>query len=158
MGVAAAILSVLIVGGVYFFLWKTRDGNMTEKFTIWLIFSVTLALAPLLFNASLMFISGKSPTLAQLLKNGELLIITVAIGADAIGKLFGSGSARKLLKIAAGGGTTLLVIFSSLLFSAISTSSLGTAFDPSRVAMISTVMFSFTVIAGGSCTILAELE
>lgn len=158
MGVAAAIFSVLIIGIVYLFLLKSRDGGLTEKFTIWLLFTVVLALSPLLFKASLVFITGKSPTLAQLLENGELLIVTVAIGADGIGKLFGSGSHRKLLKIAAGGGTTLLVIYSSLLFAAISTTTLGSAFDPDRVAIISTVMFFFTVIAGGSCTMLAALE
>lgn len=158
MGIAATIFSILVIGGVYYYLWKAKDGNMIEKFTIWIIFSVVLALAPLLFNAILTFIGGQSPTFAQLLQNGELLIIAVAIGADAIGKLFGSGSDRRLLKIAAGGGCTLLIIFSSLLFSAISTSSLGSGFDPARVASISSIMFFMTVITGGSCTLLSEIK
>ncbi|MCI5210497.1 MAG: hypothetical protein D3910_17290 [Candidatus Electrothrix sp. ATG2] len=158
MGIASVIFSVLIIGGFYYFLWKARDRNLIERFTLWLIFSVTLALAPLIFNALVVFISGKTPTLDQLLKNGELLIITVAIGADAMGKLFGSGSARKLPRIAAGGGTLLLVLVSSLLFSAVTTSSLGAALDPDRIALLSGIMFLSTIITGGTCTLLAATE
>lgn len=157
MSIAICIVTILILGGVYYVFWRAKDGTMAEKFTVWLIFSVILALAPIMFNAILTFITGKTPTLDQLLKNGELLIIAVAIGADAIGKLFGSGPNRKLLKITAGGGCTLLIIFSSLLFSAISTNALGTSLDPARVATISSIMFFMTVVTSGSCTLLAEV-
>jgi hypothetical protein len=152
------ILTVLIIGGLYAYLYRAKDRKPVEELTIWLFFSVLLALAPLLFNAAFIYVMGQNPTLVQLLKNGELLLIAVAIGADAIGKLMASGSNLRLPKIAAGGLAILLVIFCSLLFASIATSSLGVSLDPVRVASLSALMFGLTVITSMSCTVLAEVE
>lgn len=157
MSIAVTIATILIIGGIYYALYRTKNQSMIEKLTVWLIFSVILALLPVLFNAVLTFIKGQTPSFAQLLQKGELLIIAVAIGADATGKLVGTGSGRKVPKILASGGCIILILLSSLLFSAISTNSLGASFDPARVAFFSSFVFLMTVIAGGSCTLLAEV-
>lgn len=156
--ISATIIIIVVLAAVYYQLIRTHDTSTAEKFTIWLIFSVILALAPLVFNAILTFAMGKVPALNQLISKGELLIVSVAIGADAIGKLFGSGSPRKILKIATGGGCVILIVISSLLFSVISTTSLSATFDPNRVTTISVLMFIMTIITSGSCTLLAEVR
>lgn len=152
------LLTILVIGGLYIYLNRSQNRKPIEELTIWLLFSVLLALAPLLFNAAFVYVSGQNPTLVQLLRNGELLLIAVAIGADAIGKLMASGNTLRLPKIVAGGAAILLVIFCSLLFASVATSSIGTSLDPTRVANVSALMFGLTVIAGMSCTVLAEVE
>jgi hypothetical protein len=157
MGFAVACISIILIGGIYFFLWKNEAGNVAERLIVWIIFSVIVALTPIIFNAILTFITGSTPTLSQLLKNGELLIIAVAVGADAVGKLVGSGTSKKIYKILSAGVCILLIIVSSLLFSAISMTSIGASFDPLRVAHVSIYVYLLTMITSGSCIILAEV-
>jgi hypothetical protein len=157
MALITTILSIVIIGGVYIYILK-KARKQAEGFTIWLIFSVLLALAPLLFNAILTFIIGQSPNLVELLRNGELLLIAVAIGADAVGKLVASSESLRLLKIVASGGSIMLIIVCSFLFAAVSTRSLGMPIDAGRVAGVSGIMFALTVVASGSCTLLAEVQ
>jgi hypothetical protein len=62
---------------------------MAEKLVRWLIFSVVISLLPLLFRFALEATDGKSPTLSDLLSQGELLLISSAIAAAAVGELIG---------------------------------------------------------------------
>jgi len=148
---------MIIIIGIYLYFWKAKADSLREKFTIWLIFSVVLALTPIGFNGIWTFISGKDLTITQLLKNGELLIIAVAIGGDAIGKLFLSDSLKKISGIISGGACFLFVIYSAYSFAAISTSSIA-ATDPSRAVIISIALFLLTVLLSGTCVVIAEIK
>jgi hypothetical protein len=114
--VAGAMLLLLIVL-VYVVLLRNKQEDMVASFTIWLIFSVVLALAPLIFNTVSTFMTGVDPSMADLIGHGELLIVSVALGADAVGKLIGTGPHYKTPKVVASGACIFLVIISSLLFS-----------------------------------------
>jgi hypothetical protein len=66
------------------------------KLLRWMIFSVIVALTPLWLNAVILLTKNKSisevPVLV--LAGGELLLISTAIAADAIGDLIATGSER----------------------------------------------------------------
>jgi hypothetical protein len=151
------ITALLVIAAAYVFLAKTRKQKAIENFTVWLIFSVFLALTPIIFNGATDFINGSNLDLSQLLGKGELLIVSVAIGADATGKLIASGEKQKIFKIIAAGACILLVIISSLLFAVISRST-GIPIDINRVSSSSCLMFLMIIVAGASCTLLAEID
>ena len=153
----ASVSVVLVIAAAYVFLVKTKKQKAIENFTVWLIFSVFLALTPLIFNGATDFINGSNVDFSQLLGRGELLIVSVAIGADATGKLIGSGEKQKIFKIIAAGACILLVIISSLLFAVISRST-GIPIDIGRVSSSSCLMFLMIIVSGASCTLLAEID
>lgn len=63
--VPVAILLILLA---YISLWYTQNKKMIKVFTTWLIFSVTIALMPLIFNAIvLLFIAVHDVTVADIL-------------------------------------------------------------------------------------------
>ena len=151
------IAALAVIAVAYGFLAKTKEQKAIENFTVWLIFSVFLALTPLIFNGVTDFINGSNVDLSHLLGKGELLIVSVAIGADATGKLIGSGRRNRLFQIIAAGACIILVIISSLLFAVISRST-GNPIDINRVSSSSCLMFLMIIIAGASCTLLAEID
>ncbi len=153
----AGITALAVIAAAYVFLAKTKKKKAMENFTVWLIFSVFLALTPLVFNGATDFINGSNVEPSHVLGKGELLIVSVAIGADATGKLIGSGRKHRLFQIIAAGACILLIILSSLLFAVISRSS-GNPIDINRVLSSSSLMFLMIIVAGASCTLLAEID
>jgi hypothetical protein len=53
--------------------------------THWLVFSIALSLAPILLLAVVQMADGQALTLASLLDNGDLFIISAVLAADGIG-------------------------------------------------------------------------
>lgn len=126
-----------------------------EKITYWFIFNVVIALLPLVFNVLLIFSRDIPFNAEALFFRGELLIVSAAIAADAVGGLIGGGQKNRISRLIIGGMCVVLLCLSSLLFAAISIDE--TAFSPSRVTIISLVMFLSTVVASGSCKWLSEV-
>ncbi len=62
------ITALVAISAAYVFLAKTKKQKAIENFTVWLIFSVLLALTPLIFNGAAAFISGSNVDLSQLLQ------------------------------------------------------------------------------------------
>lgn len=151
------LVTTVLVTVAYIYLWKRQETDSINELTAWLVISVALALTPLVFNALVIFLAGSTPTYVDLLAKGELFIVSLAVGLDAASKLFGSGPVRRPLKTLAGGGCFFLTTLSALLFS-ITSRSLFPAFDVSRVAHSSSVLFLLTILAGGSCALLAEVR
>ena len=151
------LITAALVTVTYIYLCKKEEMDSINELTAWLVISVALALIPLVFNALVVFLAGSTPTYVDLLSKGELFIVSLAVGLEAAGKLFGSGPVRRPLKTLAGGGCVLLTTLSALLFS-ITSRKLAPAFDASRVAYSSSVLFLLTILAGGSCALLAEVK
>lgn len=156
IAIVAFVVASLIVA-VYLFLWKNGLTEAIEELTLWLIFTAGLALTPIIFNAALIFISGSNPVIFQLLSRGELLLISVAIGADAVGEVIGSGRQRRLIKIMAAGSCIFLLIMSSLLFAVASSDTVG-QFDDWRVSTSSIFIFLMMILSAGSCVLLGEVK
>lgn len=121
------------------------------------MFSVFIALLPLLFNGLAAFGRQSAVTLSTMLGRGELLLISGAIAAAAIGEIIASGEDHKVRKLFAGGGCVLVLALTSLWFADISTAyKAGTLIDEGVVAIGSLIIFLATIITSGSCVALSE--
>lgn len=130
---------------------------MSRRLIKWLIFSVMIALLPIIFNAIKMITRNNPIELEILFSNGELLIISVAIASAAVGELLGSGEDKIIVKYFAGGGCITIIALASLWFADISTSMrLGENLNKYFISAGSIVMFFLTLISAGSCKALAE--
>jgi len=130
---------------------------MSEKVLRWLIFSVVLALIPLLANALMTLTFGTRPTLANTLAHGELLLIAAALSAAGAGELFGTRDTNRLKKIAAGGGSILVLLSTAIYFASVSSAtSTGTSIDLSVVSSASIMLYLCALISSFSCVALSE--
>ena len=90
--------------------------------------------------------------MALITARGELLLISTAIASAAVGELLPSGRNYATLKVTSGGACVLLILLSSLFFSAIQARR-----DPDVEAVFaaSVSLFSFTLLASFSAVYLA---
>jgi hypothetical protein len=65
----------------YVFLWYYKPQKMSQAFTIWLIFSVWIALMPIIFNVIVFTLVIESDTdISTILAQGDFVIVSVPIG------------------------------------------------------------------------------
>ena len=108
---------------------------MTEKLVRWLVFSVAIALLPLAFNGLKVLGRGETLTFVSLCSRGELLLISAAISAAAIGELVGRGGGKAIPKLLAVGSCVIILALASWWFADVSFAiNYGEAFDRERVA------------------------
>lgn len=127
--------------------------SRSEKLTRWLIFNVMIALVPLSAGFLGLHLGRQVPSLHTLTARGELRLISSAIAAAAVGELIPAGRARATPKLCAGGSCILLVLLSSLFFSAIQARQDA---DPQSILSMSLWLFAGTLLAGFSCVYLAH--
>jgi hypothetical protein len=136
---------------------KYGRNNMSAKLLRWLIFGVLLALVPLVFSWFCRLIFSEDASLKTLLSQGELLLITAALCAAAIGELLGSDDKQKNWKIISGGASLMILIFSALIFSVISNQSLfSTSPDIDAVKVASLIVYFCAFVSSGACVYLSE--
>lgn len=94
---------------------------MKEKLARFFIFSIAIALSPLLFDVSLILIGLSENTFTSVGVKGELLIVCAGINAAAIGEFFAQKKPEKfkIRKLFAVGVCVFILGFSSLLYAAI---------------------------------------
>jgi hypothetical protein len=132
--------------------------NLAEKVIRWLLFSVLIALLPLGFNAISLFTRGISVDLVNLVSRGELLLISTAICAAAVGELVPTGPALRISKIIVVGSTVIILIAASYYFADISAGyRLGEKMDFNVIRDISLIAFISSVVSGALCVILGEV-
>ena len=114
---------------------------MRKEMKIWLIYTVMFALLPFIFEGMLMIIDlSQGFTISNLLDGGELLIVAVAIGGDAIGR---AESHKKDDYSLLSGACLMFVIISAFLFGVYSNDTKGNLYP---VQNISLLMFIITLI------------
>lgn len=131
---------------------------MAERVVRWFVFSVVLALLPLAFRFAWQSTSSNTPTVANILSQGELLLVSAAIAAAAVGELVARGRQSPIMQILACGGCIGSVLFSSLYYAVVSTHHSQTPIFESTVSSISFWMFGLTVVSSAGCISLAETE
>ncbi|WP_281558288.1 hypothetical protein [Thalassomonas sp. RHCl1] len=135
---------------------------MNSKFTKWIIFSVLLALIPLISNYAIQLTFDFSPTITSILQKGELSLITVALCATAIGELVASGNQNIIEKLVFSGLCILILIFSAIYFTAISMGEYFVlvidgrntqliSFEANHIRNISLFIYCCALVSSGAC-------
>lgn len=131
---------------------KWHEKPLAQKLTTWLIFGVTIALTPFALEFLKLIDRQKDVSLAAVLGSGQLLLVSAAIAAGALGELVlvEVPPRRRLAKLISIGGCTLSLILSSLWFGDISAAiQEGKPPDPDTVSTGSIILFICTLISGG---------
>ena len=129
-----------------------------DKLLKWLIFSVVIALLPIIFYSLQLLTRGLSPTLELVTSKGELLLISTAMAAGALGELITSQSDKKIFKIIAGGGSVIILLICSLYYADVASCILtNQAIQAEVVSRISIIGYCFSFISSGSCIFIAEV-
>jgi hypothetical protein len=114
---------------------------MRKEIKIWLIYTVIFALLPFIFEAILMILDASQDfTISNLFDGGELLIVAVAIGGDAIGR---AESSKKDDYSLLSGACLISVIISAFLFGIYSNDTQENLYP---VPSISLLMFIITLL------------
>lgn len=131
----------------------------TEKMVKWIIFSVLMALVPLIASALSQATRGSAPMLHELVSRGELLLITAALCARSCGELFGSNESQRVPKLVAGGATIIVMLLAAIYFSDVTASYRASAsLDVVVIARTSFALYAASVLVGASCILLSELR
>lgn len=129
---------------------------MYEKLARWFLFGVLFTLLP--FVLSYLNLRAR-PKLVNPVKfvsmfaHGELLLVSTAIGAAAVGELLGVKSANSLGQIISGGVSLLLVVIQTLWY--VSVSEPKSDFDADFVGRVSVILFIVTILASIACLLVA---
>jgi hypothetical protein len=123
----------------------------------WLIFNVLISLLPLAFAAFLLA-SKQAPhqesMWVSVLGGGELLLISTAIAAEAIGDLIASNEEKAVWKYISSGGCLIALIFSALWYATVRES--GPTQNAATIVVGSVILFAATFVAALSCKFLAR--
>jgi hypothetical protein len=133
--------------------------NPFSRLARWLVFTVFLALVPVLSAALRMRTFSKPVSLAILTAHGELLLVATAVAGSAIGELITSRTGKKRsLKVICSGMCLLAIIMSSGWFADIASAHEASGLiDPSFIAYGSLTMMILALLAGGSCVVVSEV-
>ena len=133
---------------------------MLQAFIQWLIFSVVIALLPLLCNLLRDIRKGDGIALVRLFSHGELLLVSAAISASSLGHLFGAKNpSNVLLNILAGGAGVGVLMVASFWFADVSAachSNPTESIDSKAICVGSIIVFVCAVAASSSCVLLGK--
>ena len=109
------LVFLILVGGlVYGVIWYNTSPEKMKVIENWLFFTVIIALLPVIFHfIYLQYISEKELSLLTVLAKGDLFIISVAICADGIGRVFASKKDIRAFNLKPIAICIILIAFSS---------------------------------------------
>jgi hypothetical protein len=117
----------------------------------WAIFVVAVSLFPFGLVALSQW-CGTGFDLLKLWPKGQLLLVSTAISADAVGELIGAGNEMRGIKLGAGGLCFLSMLFSACWYVMIQDHS---DWPVRKICYGSIVFFAATVVSSFSCKALA---
>lgn len=121
----------------------------------WIFFSVLITAAPIIYNSFNLILNRRSVDPNTILAHGDLILVSVALLAGAIGDLVSDDKIKKPVKIIVGGSICFILVMSCLLFANVSLA-VSQNIDKNFVTVYSFVSFSWTVILGAICKWLVE--
>ena len=125
---------------------------MLKQIIKWMIFSVLLAIVPLVTKWLFHLIAANPTTFDELISHGELLLIGTALAGTALGEVILSHKQPGILTLCCGGGCILILIMGSMLFAYVSGAVLseGTV-NISIIQTISVWVYICAFVTSGSC-------
>ena len=133
---------------------------MLEAMIEWVMFSVVIALLPLLFNLLRALGKGEGMSLSRLFSHGELLLVSAAISAAGLGHLFDAQSPAIILRVVSGGACVVVLMIASFWFADISgawDSNPAVRLNLKVICVGSIIIFTCGVIASSCCVLLGEV-
>jgi hypothetical protein len=124
---------------------------MGARLLKWVFFTVLVSFTPLILTGLVLWADDKM-VVSSLWPHGELLLISTAIAADAIGEMIPTGPRARAAKIVAVGSCVLLLIISALWYAVIQIH----GFNAGKISESSLFLFAGTLIASLGCQALAE--
>jgi hypothetical protein len=140
---------------------RWRKSPVVEKLSIWLIFSVVVALAPFFLGMFQSVDRDQRVTFYSVLGSGQLLLVCVALAAAALGELVivNVSPDERIMKSAAIGSCILVILFSSLWFGDISADILAKAIpNPKTVSFGSFVFYVWALASSAWCLALTTAK
>ena len=155
--IRGSLATIVFIIVSYIFLWRKKNKKAVKTFTIWFVFTVIVALIPISFNVvAVIFRQSQHPALLTVLAKGELLIVSVAVGSDEIGRYFASDT-NEIYEIIPACICFVLVISSAFLFPLFATlSPTDTSITAQDLSSTSTFMFFATILSSGVCVLMTE--
>ena len=128
----------------------------------WLLFSVIIALLPILFGILGLKIFNQPITVQNTIASGQLLLVSTAVLAEAIGELLVNDKVNRIFKIYVTGINLAVFGMACLLYSTIvsatnNVSAGGKTIDSNTVAIISFIVFGWTMLTGIGSKWVAEI-
>lgn len=138
---------------------QVEVGKLAEALVQWIVFSVIIALSPILYNLLKRIGTHKNVGVINISPRGELLLVSAAISASAIGKILLIGSTEaSILKLIFGGSCVLMLMITSAWFADISTrTDLKENMNDKAISKISIIIFFLTIFVSTVCVVLTEV-
>lgn len=139
--------------------WRKRPA--VKKLSIWLIFTVIVALTPFFLGVFQSVDRNQRVTFESLFGSGQLLLVCVVLAAAALGELVAVEvhPDQQIIKAAAIGSCIYVIIFSSLWFADISADALGRKIpDPRTISLGSIAFYIWALASSVWCLVLTTAE
>ncbi len=129
--------------------------RVKKKLIIWTTFSVVIGSLPIILNMLILFTNNKPIDFFDLFAHGELLLISIAIAADAIGDMIYSKRFENVKEISFICICFIVILISTSWFG--SSGIGGKAPNTIGFGVISLVLFTTTVLVSGNCKAIVEV-
>ena len=128
-------------------------GRRFEYVGRWLFFSVIIALLPILAGVVILLLFQQPITFLNTISHGELLLVSTAILAEAIGELLVNDTVNRIFKVLVSGLNLAVFGMACLLYATIVSAMNNTTpgsrkIDPETIAVISFIVFGWTMLTG----------
>jgi hypothetical protein len=124
---------------------------MGARLLKWAFFTVLISLAPLILTGLSLWAEDRM-MMSLLWPHGELLLISTAVAADAVGAMVPTGPNARKSKIVSVGSCVVLLTVSALWYAMIQVH----GYSPGKISESSVALFLATLIAAFGCQVLAE--
>lgn len=132
---------------------------MAVKIVRWLIFGAIISLLPLAFTFGDLALRGRPHHLADVMGNGELLVVVWVLSASALGEMFGGKGGRPILHIVTGGMTLLVIVLSALLYALVAEAKAGgQPVDEDLLVNASMILYVGSLVPCVFCLVCSEME
>jgi hypothetical protein len=128
--------------------------KVRKKLIIWTTFSVLIGSLPVVLNMMILFSNNKPVAFFDLFAHGELLLISVAIAADAIGDMIYCKRFERARDVACICGCFLIVCFAISWFGSLGIG--GKTSNISGFGISSLGVFLATIVISGICKVRTE--
>jgi hypothetical protein len=129
--------------------------SRAAKLARWMVFSVLIALMPLVARGMIVFMQSGRWNMDEPLRGGAMFLVCTGIAATSVGELIPGDPSRAVGKIFAAGACMFVVLTAAFCYASLDG---NPHVDLARMARTSLRLFIWTVLAGSACVYLGNGE